>query len=178
MRRHHRMRRVIQLTAEQFTNDFITSVGNSGITSFRRRYREVDALLVDDVQFLGEKRATLREMLYTVETLSTVGCPLVFSANEPPSEVPGLTRELAGRLSAGIVCPIQPLDQATRDSLFRRVVAERCPMEVDESVVSTLTPLLSGDGRLISGVANLINTLQRMNGRSPTIDEIRMHQGS
>ncbi len=72
-RRRHRMRRVMHLSAEQFTNDFISSVGNSGITAFRRRYREVDALLIDDVQFLGSKKATLREMLYTVETLAARG---------------------------------------------------------------------------------------------------------
>ena len=66
LRRRHRMRRVMHLSAEQFTNDFISSVGSSGITAFRRRYREVDALLIDDVQFMGAKKATLREMLYTV----------------------------------------------------------------------------------------------------------------
>jgi chromosomal replication initiator protein len=176
-RSRHRMRRVIHLSAEQFTNDFITSVGNSGIASFRRRYREVDALLIDDVQFLGAKRATLREMLYTVETLISSGRPMVFSGDQAPTEIPGLSRELAGRMAAGLLCPIQKLDQATRKTLLRRALDQRCSIEVPEQTVEAINSMLAGDGRVISGVVNLINTLQRMFTRMPTIDEIRRFGG-
>ncbi len=176
-RSRHRMRRVIHLSAEQFTNDFISSVGNSGITSFRRRYREVDALLIDDVQFLGAKRATLREMLYTVETLGSSGRPMIFSGDQAPTEIPGLSRELAGRMAAGLLCPVQTLDQATRETLLRRAIERRCSMEVPERTVAVINSILAGDGRVISGVANLINTLQRMFARTPTIDEIRRFGG-
>lgn len=176
-RRRHRMKRVIQLSAEQFTNDFVNSVGNSGIASFRRRYRDVDALLVDDVQFLGAKRATLREMLYTVETLAADGRPMVFAGNQSPTEIPGLTRELAGRLASGLLCPMQPLDQVTRQTLLRATLAERCEMEVPETIVNALNVMLIGDGRVIRGIANLINTLQRMYSRMPTLEEIRQFGG-
>lgn len=177
LRRRHRMRRVMHLSAEQFTNDFISSVGNSGITTFRRRYRDVDALLIDDVQFLGAKQATLREMLYTVETLAGAGRPLVFSGLQSPTEIPGLSTELAGRMAAGLVCPIQPLDMATREVLFRRWVEARCPISVPEEMIQQVNSLLSGDGRVISGVVNLINTLQRMLGRVPSMDELRQFGG-
>ena len=177
MRRRHRMRRVIHLSAEQFTNDFITSVGSAGISSFRRRYRDVDALLIDDVQFLGSKRATLREMLYTVETLALARRPLIFSGNQSPTEIPGLTRELAGRLAAGLICPMRPLDQDTRCTLLRRQLEQRCMMAVPEGTIESVNAMLSGDGRVVRGVANLVNTLQRMFGRMPTMDEIRQHGG-
>jgi chromosomal replication initiator protein len=176
-RRRHRLRRVMHLSAEQFTNDFISSVGNSGITAFRRRYREVDALLIDDVQFLGSKKATLRELLYTVETLSSAGRPLVFSALQSPMEIQGLASELAGRMAAGLVCPIGPLDSATRQNLFRGWLRDRCPIEVPETMVVQLAEMLSGDGRVISGVVNIINTLQRMFDRMPTMDELRQFGG-
>ena len=177
LRRRHRMRRVMHLSAEQFTNDFISSVGNSGITSFRRRYREVDALLIDDVQFLGAKQATLRELLYTVETLAGAGRPLVFSGLQTPTEIPGLSRELAGRMAAGLVCPIQPIDMLTREVIFRRWLQERCSIEVPESMIEQINSILSGDGRVISGVVNLINTLQRMLGRMPSMEELRRFGG-
>ncbi len=177
LRRRHRMRRVMHLSAEQFTNDFISSVGNSGITGFRRRYREVDALLIDDVQFLGSKQATLRELLYTVETLANAGRPLVFSGLQSPTEIPGLSRELAGRMAAGLVCPIQPLDMATREVIFRRWIEDRCPLAVPDQMIEQINSILSGDGRVISGVVNLINTLQRMLGRVPTMDELRRFGG-
>ncbi len=177
LRRRHRMKRVIHLSAEQFTNDFISSVGNSGITAFRRRYREVDALLIDDVQFLGSKKATLREMLYTVETLAGAGRPLVFSGSHSPTEIDGLTRELAGRMAAGLVCSIQPLDGATRETLLQRWIAERCQLQVPDSLIEAINPMLAGDGRVISGIVNVINTLQRMFGRTPTLDELRQYAG-
>ena len=178
LRRRHRMRRVMHLSAEQFTNDFISSVGNSGITAFRRRYREVDALLIDDVQFLGAKKATLREMLYTVETLASAGRPLLFSGLQAPSEIAGLSQELAGRMASGLVCPIQPLDIDIRREILTCWIAERCPMEVPESLLDQINPMLAGDGRVVSGVANMINTLQRMFGRVPTLDEIRQFGGN
>ena len=177
LRRRHRMKRVIHLSAEQFTNDFISSVGNSGITAFRRRYREVDALLIDDVQFLGSKKATLREMLYTVETLSGGGRPLIFSGSQSPTEIDGLTSELAGRMAAGLVCSIQPLDGATRETLLQRWIAERCQQPVPDSLIDAINPMLAGDGRVISGIVNVINTLQRMFGRTPTLDELRQYAG-
>ncbi|WP_186775729.1 DnaA/Hda family protein [Rubripirellula tenax] len=176
-RRVHRMRRVMHLTAEQFTNDFITSVGNSGITSFRRRYREVDALLIDDVQFLGAKKATLREVLYTVETLANAGRPLIFSGSHAPTEIQGLTQELAGRMSSGLVCPIGPLDLSTRKTILGRWVDETCSMPLDDASLEQLTSMLAGDGRVISGVVNTINLLQRMYRRNPSMDEIRRFGG-
>ncbi len=178
LRRRHRMRRVMHLSAEQFTNDFISSVGNSGITAFRRRYREVDALLIDDVQFLGAKKATLREMLYTVETLASEGRPLLFSGLQAPSEIAGLSQELAGRMASGLVCPLQPLDIDIRREILTRWSAERCPLEVPDSLLDQINPMLAGDGRVVSGVANMINTLQRMFGRVPTLDEIRQFGGN
>jgi chromosomal replication initiator protein len=177
LRRRHRMRRVMHLSAEQFTNDFISSVGNSGITAFRRRYRDVDALLIDDVQFLGSKKATLREMLYTVETLAGAGRPLIFSGLQAPTEIQGLSRELAGRMAAGLVCPIQPLDGTTREVILRRWTAERCQIPVPDCIIGQINPILAGDGRVISGIVNLLNTLQRMHGRMPTMDELRRFGG-
>ena len=178
LRRRHRLRRVMHLSAEQFTNDFISSVGNSGITAFRRRYREVDALLIDDVQFLGAKKATLREMLYTVETLAAEGRPLLFSGLQAPTEIPGLSRELAGRMASGLVCPIQPLDASIRKVILDRWLEQRCPLQVPTALVDQINPMLAGDGRVVSGVVNMVNTLQRMFGRVPSLDEIRQFGGN
>ena len=177
LRRRFRLRRVMNLSAEQFTNDFITSVGNSGITAFRRRYRDVDALLVDDVQFLGSKKATLREMLYTVETLSGQGKPLIFAGAEAPSEIDGLSSELSGRMASGLVCQLQPLDSEIREKLLRQWITERCQLEVPDLLINAIAPMLAGDGRVISGIVNVLNTLQRMLGRSPSLQELQQFAG-
>jgi chromosomal replication initiator protein len=176
-RRRRRMRRVIVLTAEQFTNDFVSSVNSTGLVSFRRKYREVDALLIDDVHFLASKTATLREALYTLETLTAAGKPMVFTANLPPADIRGLTGELSGRMSSGLVCPLLPLDAKTRLNLLIRLVKTRCVLDCDEELLAEVSEAVSGDARAVTGLANLIGMLQRMYRREPTMDELRQHGG-
>jgi len=176
-RRVHRMRRVMQISGEKFTNDFCKSVGSSGLPAFRKRYRDVDALIIDDVQFLSSKSATLREMLYTVEALIEAGRPIIFTANQAPSEIDGLSRELIGRMASGLVCPMHALDTATRLSVLRGLIEQRCEAEWPESTTTQINAQLAGDGRVLSGVVNLVSTLQKMLGRMPTMEEIRQFGG-
>lgn len=176
-RRRRRMRRVVLLTAEQFTNDFVSSVSSSGLPAFRRRYREVDALLIDDVHFLAAKTATLREALYTVESLSAAGKPLVFTANLPPADIRGLTGEVAGRMASGLVCPLTTLDPATRFALLKRLIKTRCVLECEDELLQEVSESAGGDARAVTGIANLIGMLQRMYRREPTIEEVRRHGG-
>ncbi|TWU67053.1 Chromosomal replication initiator protein DnaA [Crateriforma conspicua] len=177
MRQRHRMRRVMFLSAERFTNDFIQFVGTSGLSAFRRRYREVDALIIDDIQFVGGKKATLRELLYTTEALMEQGRPVIFTANRAPSEINGLTGELVGRMASGLVCPLLPLDNAIRVPLMQRLITQRCNIQWPSEVVDEIAGMIDGDGRLVRGVVNLVDTLQRMYGRMPTMDEIRQFGG-
>ena len=88
-------------------------------------------------------------MLYTIDTLASAGRPLVFTADRPPSEIAGLTKELAGRMSAGLVCPIRPLDRATRETLLRRLIDERCLLPWPDAVIAEINGMLGGDGRTL-----------------------------
>ncbi|TWU23128.1 Chromosomal replication initiator protein DnaA [Novipirellula galeiformis] len=176
-RRRHRMRSVVQLSGEKFTNDFCKSVGTTGLPAFRKRYREVDALLIDGVQFLSAKSATLREMLYTVEALIEAGRPIIFTANQAPSEIEGLSRELSGRMASGLVCPMHSLDATTRGTVLRRLVEQRCSIPWPEEMIAEVNAHLAGDGRVLSGIVNLVATLQKMFGRMATMDEIRQFGG-
>ena len=176
-RRRYRMRRVVHLTSEQFTNDFVASVGNSGISAFRSRYRDADALLIDDVHFLGNKQATLRELLYTMETLSMANRPMLFSGLQAPTEIRGLSTELAGRMAAGLVCPMQAIDQATRKSVLGALIEQHCEVEAPEDLLTVLSEMATGDGRVLTGLVNNINLLSRMYSRMPSLDEIKRHTG-
>ena len=101
----------------------------------------------------------------------------MFAGSRPPSEIPGLGEELVSRMSAGLVCPMQPLDAATRESLFRRWIEQRCLLPWPDETVDELVQIVSGNGRMISGLVNLVNTLQRMYRRMPSISEIRQFGG-
>jgi chromosomal replication initiator protein len=171
MRGRHRLRRVVMLSAEQFTNDFTGAVRGSGLPGFRRRYRDVDALLIDDVQFVGGKRATLRELLYTVDSLLRGRCQLAFTADRPPMELEGLNEELAGRLAGGMVCPMRPLDRDTRRGLLQGL-ADHTETPVDSKVLDNLADELVGDGRILTGAFNHVRTLGQMLQRPATWDEL------
>lgn len=171
LRHRHRLRRVVLLTAEQFTNDFTAAVRGGGLPSFRRRYRDVDALLLDDVQFVRGKNATVRELLYTVESLLRGRCQLAFTADRPPTELKDITDELAGRLASGIVCPLRPLDTATRRQVLGGL-AELREAPFDEAVLDRLAEELSGDGRILSGAVHHLRVLGQMLGRPATWEEL------
>ncbi|QEG40549.1 Chromosomal replication initiator protein DnaA [Roseimaritima ulvae] len=172
LRRKHRLPRVIQLTAEDFTNDFTTALRGSGLPAFRRRYRDVDALLVDDVQFFGgNKRATLRELLHTVDALLRTRKQLVFAADRPPMEIDGLPAELAGRLSGGMMCSIRPLDVASRRAVLQQFAA-MVGLELPETLLTPLSEAATGDGRVLSGLVNQIRAYAQMRGQLPSWQQV------
>ena len=176
LRSRMRMPRVILMSAEEFTNDFLSCVRGTGLPAFRKRYRDVDALLIDNVQFLGGKTATLREMLYTVDTVLSRGRPLVLAADRQPLEIDGLSGELAGRMSSGLVCGINPMEPQLRRELYRRH-AQRSFLPWDEATIEMLAERTVGDGRVIQGISQLVSMLQRMFRRMPTEQEIMAHAG-
>jgi len=176
LRTRHRLPRVILMSAEEFTNDFLSCVRGTGLPAFRKRYRDVDALLIDNIQFLGGKSATLREMLYTVDAILSRGRPLVLAGDRQPLEIDGLSSELAGRMSSGLVCGINPMELQLRRDLYRRH-SQQSFMPWDDATIDLLAERTVGDGRVIQGVSQLVSMLQRMYRRMPTAEEIMTHAG-
>ena len=173
----HRMRRVVYLSAEEFTNDFIKALNGNCLPAFRSRFRDADALLIDDIQFFVEKKATIRELHHTIEMLAEVGKPLVFAGTKSPNEINGLGGELSGRLASGLVCQVESLDAQTRMQLLSRYAQERCLIPWPDATLQEIATVAGGDGRLLSGIVNLVALLQRMHGQMPTMDQIRQHGG-
>lgn len=145
--------RVIYLSAEQFTNQFLDALRQSGTPSFRRKIRDVQMLLIDDVQFFGGKQSTLIEVVHTIETFLRAGRQLVFSADRPLAELRGLGPEIVARLSGGLVCQLQPADYAARLEILRRLAAQRA-LVVPQDVLGWLAGQLPGDGRMLAGALN------------------------
>jgi chromosomal replication initiator protein len=177
LRRKYRLRGVIQMSAEHFTNEFVAVVGKTGITDFRTRYRDVDALMIDDVHFFAKKKATIRELIHTIGEVQRAGKLIVFAGNASPHDVDGFTSELAGRLSSGLVCSMTTLDSDTRKRLLIRWISTRCTLAINEDTIDQINAAMIGDGRAISGIVNVINLMQRMNHRTPTFAEIRQNCG-
>ena len=159
-RRERGIRRVVLLSAEQFTSSFLEALRGSGLPNFRRKYRDVEVLLIDDLHFFTGKPATLVELLHTVDSLLRKGRQLVFSANRPPSELAGLGSELLGRISGGLVTGIEQPDEATRLGIAREL-ATMHPHPFPEEVLQRLACQLVGDARMIAGALNRLAAASR-----------------
>ena len=113
----------VYLSAEQFTSQFLEALRGGGLPVFRRKYRGVHVLILDDLQFLAGKRATQVELMHTVDTLLRDGRQLVFAADRPPVELSDFMPELITRLTGGMVCRIEPPDYTTRLGIVGLFVA-------------------------------------------------------
>jgi chromosomal replication initiator protein len=111
-------------TAEGFTNEFVTALRTAGAEGFKRRYRDLDVLLVDDVQFLEGKRHTEDEFFHTFNALYEGGSQLVLSADRIPSELSSLESRLRDRFEWGLTVAVEPPNLATRLTVLRRLVRE------------------------------------------------------
>ena len=149
-RRSQRRLSTVFLSAEQFTSYFLEALRGSGLPSFRRKYRGVDLLIIDDLQFLAGKRATQVELLHTVDTLMREGRQLVFAADRPPNALADLGPELTTRLQSGMVCQIEPADYATRLGIIRQM-SERLGVKVPEDVQQYIANGLANHARELSG---------------------------
>ncbi len=153
VRHSGRTRRVLMLSAEQFTTHFLEALQGSGLPMFRRKHRALDLLLIDDVQFFAGKRATLVELQHTIDALLREGRQLVLAADRPPAELCNLGPELTARMSGGLVCGLELPDNEMRLGIARQL-AKRRGMNVPEDVLKLLAAELQGDARQISGALN------------------------
>jgi chromosomal replication initiator protein len=119
-RRHHDGMRVRYCTAETFTTEFTGALRTKGITAFKERYRELDLLLVDDVQFLMAKKATEEEFFHTFNALHEAGAQLVLTADRVPHDMEQLEQRLRDRFASGLAAEVEPPDLATRLMVLRK----------------------------------------------------------
>jgi chromosomal replication initiator protein len=167
-RKSHRKLTVLYLSAEQFTTHFLEALRGSGLPAFRRKYRDVGLLILDDLQFFAGKKATQTELLHTIDTLLAGGRQIVFAADRSPRELTELGPELASRLQSGMVCRIEPADHSTRLGIVAQM-ARRFNLPLPPEVQQFIASRLTNHAREISGALCRLQATSEVLGQPVTL---------
>lgn len=170
LRSQRRQRRVLHITAEQFTNDFTEAIRGSGLPMLRRKYRDVDTLILDDLQFLVGKKATINELRHTLDNLLKSGRQVVFFADRSPADLEALGSDFVGRLRGGLVSPLLPLDEDTRYQILKRDL-RAAEVAVSDDIVLQIAARAIGDGRLLKGIVKRLMAASYIREDKLTWDE-------
>ncbi|HEU4995777.1 MAG TPA: chromosomal replication initiator protein DnaA [Gemmatimonadaceae bacterium] len=144
--------RITYLGTEQFTNELIAAIQNRTTGEFRRRFRETDLLLIDDIHFLKGKETTQEEFFHTFNALYEAGRQIVLTSDRPPSEIPGLEARLVSRFQWGMVADIEPPDLEHRIAILREKAAiDHLEMTLPDEVIRFIAENVRSSVRELEG---------------------------
>ena len=158
-------KKVLYVTSEQFTNEVIESIrgGNAAaMTKLRDKYRTVDVLLIDDVQFIIGKESTQEEFFHTFNVLHSAGKQIIISSDKPPKEMETLEERFRSRFEWGLIADIQPPDYETRMAILRKN-AEMYDKEIDDEIIQYIATNIKSNIRELEGALNKVMASARLN---------------
>lgn len=158
--------KVLYVTSENFTNELITSIrqGNDMTTEFRKKYRNIDVLLIDDIQFIIGKESTQEEFFHTFNTLHESKKQIIISSDKPPKEFSTLEERLRSRFEWGLAVDIQPPDYETRMAILKKK-EELDGLSIDNSVMEYIAENVKSNIRELEGALTKIIALSKLEKR-------------
>jgi chromosomal replication initiator protein len=163
-------KRVVYLTSEQFTNEVISSIATARMGEFRHKYRTVDVLLIDDVQFLAGKDRTKEEFFHTFNALHEINKQIVISSDRPPKEIPTLEDRLRSRFEWGLIADIQSPDFETRLAILHSKLGANESL-VPEDVLSFIAHKVQRNIRELEGALTRVQAFAAVHQRPVDAEE-------
>ncbi len=164
--------RVLYITSEKFTNDFIDAIQTGTLVKFRKRYRQADVLLIDDIQFLGGKERSQEEFFHTFNALFDGHKQIVLSSDRPPSEIANLESRLVSRFEWGLTAEMQPPDVETRTAILRKK-AQAMQVKIDPAVLDFLAERIRSNVRRLEGALMRVASYTSLNdGKTPPLEKL------
>src|SRR5205807_8739453 len=163
--------KVIYVSSELFINEFIDAIQHSNLVKFRKRYRQVDLLLIDDIQFLGGKERSQEEFFHTFNTLFDGHKQIVLSSDRPASEIANLEHRLVSRFEWGLTAELQPPDIETRLAILRKK-ARALQINLHDDVYQFLAVRIRSNVRRLEGALMRVASFASLSGKELTQETI------
>lgn len=164
--------KILYVTSEKFTNDYINSIQNKRTEEFKKAYREIDALLIDDIQFLAGKEGTQEEFFHTFNELRDKGKQIIITSDRPPKEIPAVEQRLISRFEWGMVADIQAPDLETRMAILRTKMEKR-GVNISEDILFYIAENIQNNVRELEGALNRLAVYQQMENRGLVLDQAK-----
>ncbi len=164
--------RIFYVTSEKFSQDFVTAMQQSRISQFKEKYRQYDALIMDDIQFFSGKEKSQEELFHLFNDLYAHNKQIIFSSDKHPNFIQNLEERLKSRFAAGMIVDIPPPDRESRVSILK-TKARMMKFELQDDVADYIAAALEGNIRELEGILNSIMMQTQVKGRDLSVLEVK-----
>jgi len=165
-------KKIIYVTCEKFTNEFIKAISQGGSEEFKNAYRTADILLIDDIQFLAGKEGTQEEFFHTFNALHQDNKQIVISSDRPPKAIPALENRLISRFEWGMIADVGQPDFETRLAILKAKCKEK-DYNLSEDLITVIANNVQSNVRELEGALNRIIAFHQLNNTNPTAESIK-----
>jgi len=168
----HVQKKILYVSSEKFLNEFIESVRKGKGKDFRDKYRDIDILMIDDIQFIAGKPGVQEELFHTFNALHGMDKQIIFTSDRPPKEIRDLEERLQSRFEGGLMVDVQLPDVETRTAILQKK-ALALKFKIEGSVLAFMAEEISSNIRDLEGLLNRVIFLSRLGENTPSIDMVK-----
>ena len=164
--------KIVYVTSEKFANDYIDAIKQKRMDDFKKQYRTVDALLIDDIQFMAGKEGFQEEFFHTFNELRDKGKQIIITSDRPPKEIPAVEQRLVSRFEWGMIADMQSPDLETRMAILRTKM-EKKGVNISEDILSYIAENVINNIRELEGALNRLAVYQQMENRGLVLEQAK-----